>query len=128
MHTLEAWLSDQPFEIPEVIQKRITKRLAVDLIEEMERVLKRDMLTPDINGDLSLWTLVGSKAWEDALVEAARKHKLGELIDWYEHLPWYESETFDAEVYAYIENNVEAIRSSLAARRKAKQSCNGSDG
>lgn len=88
----------------EIVNYEIPKEYEEMLNEEVLKQFAANLLTffPYAKDAGSWFFLEGTCGWHDSLVKALRCNKpfdkYGELVDYYEDLPWYNSDMFDDRV------------------------------
>jgi len=88
------------YSIPEEYKAMITKSFLQTLRYGLQKHLGKGTYGSNLGyNDEETWVYAsGSYGWQMAFTEAAKLHKLDELLSYYDSLDWYDSDRFDGDI------------------------------
>ena len=86
------------YHIPAEIKSRIPQYFYSAFAGELFSILGGAIFDKDESGFYSLVYISGTTGWSEALKMTCRKLDMEWLLDYYDSLPWYDSDIFDGEI------------------------------
>lgn len=84
------------YRIPKALKKKINKNFIRQMMYELHMIFGLNLDTPYL--EYSALTNSGTGGWYESFANTCRKTNNKELLEYYNSLPWYESDLFDDEV------------------------------
>lgn len=88
------------YTIPNYYKQMITKSFLQTLKYELKIVFSKNLVIEDFlfNNEEDWINLSSTGGWGTAFRDAAKLHKLEDLVLYYNSLPWYDSDMFDSDI------------------------------
>lgn len=86
------------YNIPDEIKSRIPQCFYSAFAGELCSVFGCTVFEKDESGFYSLVYISGTAGWAEALKMTCKKLDMQWLLDYYDSLPWYDSDIFDGEI------------------------------
>lgn len=84
------------YTIPDQYKEMITKSFLQTLKYELKIIFPQS--AHDLDNEEPWIYLSSTGGWYDAFIKATKLHKLDRLAEYYDSLPWYDSDMFDSDV------------------------------
>ena len=94
--------TSEKYMIPADVKNRIPEHFYYAFGGELVSVFGRDALIPDEDGLCPLDFCTGTSGYVAALKATCQKLDMGWLLDYWNELPYYQSDVFDGEIAAEV--------------------------
>lgn len=86
------------YRIPADIKSRIPQQFYQTMYQDLLNVFGKQILRKDAAGDYQINYMCGTYGWTDALHRTCYSFGMEWLWEYYDDLPWYDSDLFDCEI------------------------------
>lgn len=87
------------YKIPQEIREKLTKEFAEDFLDKLTVIFDLNQTTFCFD---YLFNLESTYGWADAFEYACQKHKMEDVLAYYNELEWFDSDLFDDEFASLI--------------------------